>query len=436
MRVLKYIIKTIIVILFLAFGITAGFSDSENSEAVNPEFNNSFSRNLSNAISDVDDINHIDTFVNDFISKHCINGMGIAISKNGKLVYAKGYGYANKEKGEMVQPGHMFRIASSSKLITAIAVMKLIEDGKLHQNDYVFGKNGILNHFDVSDVCDSNYYNIKVDHLLKHTGGWEKMNGDPMFMPLYIAYKMNVEAPPDIETIAKYVFSKPLDYKPGKVYSYSNFGYALLGKIIETVSGIPYEDYVKIKILHPLDIYDMGVGKSFYHEKMENEVKYYEEQNQYRTPVFSGTGQYVPAAYGGNYIENLAATGGWIASAPELLKLVAAIDGDGNVPDILNKESIKYMTNPKTCTDGPVGWYNSDGYGMWWRPGAFAGASSLILKQRNNISWAIVSNTTFYNNVYLHNQMSQLMFKVIGQIYTWPEHDLFDYQYPEIVAYR
>jgi D-alanyl-D-alanine carboxypeptidase len=92
----------------------------------------------------MDSIPQVDTVVARFMKKYDVPGMSIAIAKDGKLVYAKGYGYANKATGEKVTPSHLFRIASVSKPITAVAVLQLVETGRLSLDAKVFGDGGIL----------------------------------------------------------------------------------------------------------------------------------------------------------------------------------------------------------------------------------------------------------------------------------------------------
>ncbi len=86
-----------------------------------------------------------DSVMESFIRRWQVSGASVALVKHGKLVYAKGYGLADKENNEPVQPTHLFRIASISKLVTAVGIMKLVESNQLSLNDTVFGENGILN---------------------------------------------------------------------------------------------------------------------------------------------------------------------------------------------------------------------------------------------------------------------------------------------------
>jgi CubicO group peptidase (beta-lactamase class C family) len=220
----------------------------------------------------------IDSFVNDFLIRNKIKGASLAIAKDGRLVYAKGFGLANIDDSCVVEPWNLFRIASVSKLITAVTIMKLIEEEKLSLGDKVFGKNGILNDSCYLSYTDTRVEDITIHQLLNHTGGWNSKMGDPVFNSLYVARKQHITPPAEITDIIEYALSQPLSHQPGEAYHYSNLGYCILGQVIEKITGMPYESYVQFAILHPLGIYDMHIGYSYESDLFVNEVRYYENQ--------------------------------------------------------------------------------------------------------------------------------------------------------------
>lgn len=395
-----------------------------------------FSLLLDNQYSDFEGTENIDKEVAAFIRRWKIEGASLAVTKDEQLVYAKGFGIANKETGEEVKPGHLFRIASVSKLITAVAIIKLVEDGQLDLDDQVFGEEGILHDTIFRNYADPRVADIRVRHLLNHTAGWSRYAGDPIFNPLYIARKMNVPAPATFEQILQYTLQRQLNYNPGTRYSYSNMGYAILGKIIEYKSGMPYQDYVVMNLLKPLGIHDMHIGKSYYHEKYPNEVRYHSNAGATTTSAMDGSGEKVPVYYGGNNMELLGPAGGWVASAPELIKFMTAIDGFEGQPDILAPESIAIMSNPKTAGKGLFGWRGSDKYGTWWRTGYLTGSSALIVRQADGINWVIMTNTSTYKQSRIHRYVSAMMFKSINKVSEWPHIDLFSMEedYPGPIA--
>ena len=384
-----------------------------------------FSLLLDNQYSDFEGTKEIDQEISAFIKRWKIEGASVAVTKGERLVYAKGFGIANQETGEEVKPGHLFRIASVSKLITAVAIMKLFEDGQLYLDETVFGENGILNDSSFQKFADSRVEEITVRHLLNHTAGWSRYAGDPIFNPLYIARKMNVPAPAKFDHILQYTLLRQLNYDPGSRYSYSNMGYAILGKIIERKSGMPYQDYVVMNLLKPLGIHDMHIGKSYYHEKYPNEVRYHSHAGVTTTSSMNGSGELVPIYYGGNNMELLGPAGGWVASAPELAKFMTAIDGFDGQPDILAPETIATMSDPNVAGKGLFGWRGSDRYGTWWRTGYLSGSSALMVRQTDGINWIVMTNTSTYKQSRIHRYVSRMMFGNINKVQQWPPIDLF-----------
>ncbi len=411
-------------ILFFFGEIALSFSDKGYPSILNNE-EVPFSLLLDNHYSDFEETAVIDEQLNAFLKKWKIYGASLAITKDERLVYAKGFGTANMETGEEVKPGHLFRIASVSKLITAVAVMKLYEEGKIQLDERVFGVNGILNDPQFGDFPDPRIEDITVRHLLNHTAGWSRYSGDPMFSSLYIARKMKVESHLTFDDILEYSLTRRLNYKPGSRYSYSNLGYAILGKIIERKSGMPYQDYVVMNLLKPLDIHDMHIGKSFYHEKYPNEVRYHSSAGKMISYSIDGSGEKVPIYYGGNDIELLGPAGGWVASAPELIKFLTAIDGFPGQPDILLPETIQLMSDPQLAGKGLFGWRGTDRYGTWWRTGYLTGSSALMVRQKDGISWVVMINTSTYKHSDIHRYVSSLMFGAVNRVNHWPAIDLF-----------
>lgn len=426
----KFIIF-IILFALLYFGeiaMTFSFKQETNRNIPTSEFS-PLSHRLSNEISDYENTKEIDLIFNDFLAGMQIKGASVAISKNGKLLYAKGFGYADEEESIKSEPKSLFRIASVSKLVTAVAIMKLYEEGRLNLEDKIFGEKGILNDSVFLNYQDKRLEDITVRQLLGHKGGWNGRKSDPIFNSLYIARKMRIEPPATLNNIITYQMKENLAFTPGTTYSYSNFGYTVLGKIIEKITGIDYEGYIQFAILHPLGIYDMHIGNSFYNDKMLNEVKYYELGKATDCYSYDGSGELVPIPYGGNNIQLLGAAGGWIASAPELLKLIVSIDGFDSKPDILSERTIEMMTQTEKHRGNILGWRGTDGYGTWWRTGTLSGTSALVMRHRNDISWVVLFNTTTKDKSKIHNEISRTMFKALKSVKDWPEIDLFANNY-------
>ncbi len=429
-----FIIAGLVLVFF--FGeIALTFSDRGNSFIV--EDNEvAFSLKLENHYSDCNSTAVIDKYVESFLDRWQINGASVAITKDEELVYAKGFGFADIQKEEPVKPGHLFRVASVSKLITAAAVMKLYEDNLLDLDNKVFGPEGILDTAFYASYRDKRYEEITVKHLLNHSAGWSGRSGDPLFNSLYIARRLKVEPPLQTDHIIEYTLSRKLSFQPGTRYSYSNVGYAVLGKVIEVISGMPYEDYVILNILKPAGIHDMHIGKSFYHERYPNEVTYYTTGKPLKTSSFNGSGEIVPLYYGGNDIELLGPAGGWVASAPELVKLLTVLDGFDRQQDVLSNKSLMKMVNPDFAGYGLFGWRGTDLHGTWWRTGYLHGSTAMMVRQQNGLNWVILLNTTTYRQSGIQRYISSTMFTAIRKVELWPYLNLFlvDQEYPNSLA--
>ena len=288
-----------------------------------------------NTDSELPETERLDRTIEQFMNKWEIKGASFALMKDNRLIYCKGYGFADVEAQIPMDVKHIFRVASISKLITAVGIMKLVEEGKMNLHDKVFGEQGILNDSCFLDIKDPRSKKITVEQLLRHQGGYSIAYGDPMFCPLDIARKMNVEPPVDLNTMIRFVLSRRLGYTPGESTRYSNIGYGILSKVIEKVTGKGYEEYIRKHILKPAGCSDMFLGHNLDTDHFPNEVKYYEVSNAELVPACDGSGKMVYRSNGGNNIEELYGAGGWVASPAELLRFLAAIDGNPEVKDIL-----------------------------------------------------------------------------------------------------
>jgi CubicO group peptidase (beta-lactamase class C family) len=421
----KYLLIIAFSTLFFFGEIAISFSDKSSDNALSGRDDLSFALKIANSDSDFETTRPVDVLFESLVEKYKLAGASVAVARHGKIVYAKGFGYANLETREDVQPGHLFRIASVSKLITAVAIMKLAEENRLKLDEKVFGPDGILNDEQYLSYSDKRFENITVHHLLNHTAGWSRRSGDPMFNSLYIARKLKVPAPARLDDIIQFELTKKLSYEPGKVYSYSNFGYALLGKIIERRSGQKYEEYVVSNLMKPLGLNDMHIGRSTYYNKFPNEVKYHEPAGSSMVHAFDGSGRMVPASYGGNHIELLAAAGGWVASAPEMVRFLSAIDGMPGLQDILSDSSLKSMSNPKVAGKGLYGWRGTDRSGTVWRTGSLSGTTAFVMSMDNGMNWVVLINSSSYQRNRIHNTLYKTIFAASKRVTEWPEQDLF-----------
>jgi CubicO group peptidase (beta-lactamase class C family) len=362
-----------------------------------------------------------------FKDQNLLKGLVVAIVKKEKLIFAKGYGYADVDINTQASPEQLFRIASVSKLITAIAVMKLVESGKITLESKVFGKYGILNSSKYLQIKDNRLENITVRNLLNHSGGWTQRYGDIAFLPRIVSEQTGDPMPLKIDSYVKFVVSKRLHFEPGSSSAYSNLGYMLLGEVIATVSKTTYEKYVKENVLKPAHIYDMQLGGSFESEKLPDEVRYYQPEDAQPVEAYDGSGRMVPKVYGSTNMALLGSAGGWIASPVDLMKLLVVVDGDDQTKDILSKRSISEMTHVDEKGLDPLGWRSTNENGEWWRTGTLPGSSALVKREPGGISWVMITNTSNYKGPHLAIEMDRVMSVTLKKISRWPDYDLFDF---------
>jgi hypothetical protein len=146
-------------------------------------------------------------------------------------------------------------------------------------------------------------------------------------------------------------------------------------------------------------------------------------------PSVYGTGEMVPVRYGGNDVETLGAAGYWLATAPDLMKLVLAVDGFDYNDDILTARSISFMTDSHNSYS-PVGWKTTYENGTWIRTGSFAGTAAMIKRQPDGLTWIVMLNTSAWNGPAIHSYINRMMTDMVSRVSDWPEYNLFDNTLP------
>ncbi len=374
------------------------------------------------------------------MQKYAIPGGAVAVVRDGTLIYARGVGYADVENETPVQPDALFRIASVSKPITGVAIMKLVEEGKLALDDPVAP---FIAHLIPAQgaTVDPRWEQVTVRQLLNHTGGWDRdrPNGgfDPMFRPAIAAAAVNAPAPASAETVIRYMKGMPLDFNPGEKHAYSNFGYAILGRVIERVSRMPYEEYVRTRVLQPLGADRTRLGRTRMSDALADEVKYYlpgEPGLGMTAPlvpsVFPGEGT-VPVNYGGFHVEAMDSHGGWVSSTIDLLRFMTGVDGRADRPDILSAGHVTEMTSngAAVCADGACyyagGWLvrPAQGDANWWHGGSLPGTTSLLVRSYHNFAWVALFNAR--TATAFDGELDAALWAALAIVTSFPTHDLF-----------
>ncbi len=377
-----------------------------------------------------------------FMRARQIPGGTLAVSRNGKLVLARGYGWADREARERVKAASLLRIASVSKPITAVAVLRLMEQsqGRLNLDTPAVALLGYEPHLEPGREPDPRLGRISMRHLLQHTAGWDAQESfDPMFRPISIARALGVEPPAGPEAITRYMLGRPLDYEPGSKHVYSNFGYCVLGRIVEAVSGKTYEQFVRDEVLTLLGIRDMRLGRTLAEHRAEGEVRYYESGTgeNVMTPE---AGDEVPRPYGAFHLEAMDAHGGWIASAVDLVRFACAFDDRERCP-LLRPATIDAMFarpegeagyegdgTPKAAYYG-LGWMvrpTADERANHWHAGRLSGTTSLLVRRHDGLNWAVLFNQSSDPSGLSYGDIDPALHRAANAVKRWPEDDLFD----------
>lgn len=384
------IIVFVLIHTLYAFGPVWG----ETKDNIAEEFSRvSWSDTLSNNMSDIPALRSMDSEIERFINKWEIKGISLAVTRHDSLLYAKGYGWADLNAGIPMDASSIMRMASVSKLVTAVGIMRLCEEGKLSLGTKVFGEEGILNDTAYTNsMRDLRMRDITVDHLLQHKGGFTLGAGDPMFNTKDIMAVKHLSTPPTNEELTKIVLGRRLGFTPGAGRRYSNFGYMLLSLVIEKVSGKSYWDFVREEVLEPAGAYQFRPATNYYADRHNREVRYYPPDNEL-VEEYNGSGNMVERVYGGSNVKGLLGAGGWVAPASDIARLVAAIDGEPGVKNILSQWGINTLTAYDEKDNICRGWVEVRRDGRWTRTGTLSSTHALVERFPDGDCWVLLTNS-------------------------------------------
>lgn len=351
-----------------------------------------------------------DDLLRAFTMQHGVAGAALAVGRAGVIEYARSIGWADIDQQIPVEPHSLFRIASLSKPVTAIAIMRQVECGALSLEGLVW------EFLKLDTPHDVRWKQVTVRHLLQHTGGWDRSASfDPMFRSVEFAAEAGMSPPADPSAIIRAMLRRPLDFDPGTRYAYSNFGYCLLGRVLESLpssQGKSYEQLVREQVLTPVGALSPRIGRTL--TTQVDEVRYYMPATGERVredSVFA-PGTPVDPPYGAWALEAMDSHGGWISSAPDMVRFAMGCDlpseaVSSNVasrrPSLLNAASIASLwAEPVSYPlQDPNVWYacgwnvRRDGSGEGrntWHLGALDGTSTLLVRRWDGMTWCVLFN--------------------------------------------
>jgi CubicO group peptidase (beta-lactamase class C family) len=372
---------------------------------------------------EIPELAELDRLMAALMTKWKLPGGQLAVAKDGTIVLSRGYGHADPDRGTLVQPDSLFRTGSVAKTLTAVAVLTLVDRGKLRLDDKAFT---ILSDLKpaAGATVDPRLHDITVRNLLQHAAGWDNAQS---FSPLELPWSRMAAAtigekdPPECATVIRYMMGVPLDFAPGTRTAYSNFGYCVLGRIIEArAEGKPsYDEYVKRHVLQPAGITRMQLAGTRESERAPGEVRYIAQPGRPRVPsVFFGEG-YVPFAYGGIYLRGTDASGGWIASAEDLVRFAMA------VPALLRPETFRQMLETPVPNSREMGlcWtvaQRKNGVDFW-HTGAIADSNAnWLVRTHDGVTLAFAFNSLPADPAAFFRDALPAFLDALAAVRVWP----------------
>lgn len=332
------------------------------------------------------EINDIQRSFSNFMSSKGAKGGGLIIS-NGKNAFEAAYGVRDG-KGSPFLITTPSRIASASKPITAAAVLLLIQEGKLGFNDTVIA---ILNKDRKQPIIpkQKSIEAITVGQLLTHTGGFS--SDAFIFNQVNLGKTYGKKLPMSPTSLVEIgLTTQTINGNPGSRFQYSNFGYLILGRIIEKVSGKSYEEYVRTTILAPAGIgkEEAFIASSRVTSLRENETRYWDLMNRMGISLYSeDMGSRVPFQYGAYAPESMDAFGGWALSTLALVKFQLAL------PRLLKAEMQDLITFNSGAYHNGLGFSMSPRFFSFHHGGSLEGCNAAIMSQGNGVVIAMTCNT-------------------------------------------
>ena len=362
----------------------------------------------------------IDAAVCRFLVEHNVVGATVAVGVRGRLIYSRGFGYANIGERQPMQPNTEMRIASISKVITATAVLRLIQAKRLSLDAKVLPFLDAVG-FRIPDGIDERWRRVCVGHLLQHRGGWDRdVSGDPMFKAGLMTRVEKLRQPATCRDVIQYQLSKPLDFAPGDRRAYSNFGYLLLGPVVESVCQANYETSVRDLLLRPAGMMATRIGKTRIEDRGEREALYYMQNTTTHRPCWSFSSRstrrlipQVPAPYGRWDVQLLAAAAGWVSTAPDLVRLSSMIQ--------LPKQGMPLNFAANMASGQSI---VSDFEAC--QLGALAGTSSLLLRRSGDVVCCVLFNTDeSIHGGAVADLFLPVICEALDRVEDWPVTDLF-----------
>lgn len=359
-------------------------------------------------------LGQFDEVMRRLMDRHTIPGGSLSLAKDGRLVYARGFGWARFEPRVPARPATLFGLASVSKAITAVAILKLVDDGRLDLDNRAFA---ILNDFLPPDPnrIDPRLRQITIRMLLNHSAGFTHQPN-----PAEVSRALGLSVPKLRENhLVRFFADRPPDYDPGTEQHYSNFGFTVLGSVVSRIAREPYGQAVHRLVFRPMGIRRprLGHGEPY----GPDTARRYNEQGRELPPVNIPGG---PA-------------GGWIASSIDLVRFLSALSGARGRRFLSPEITDAMLARPDPPLQPRA---NGSWFGLGWdvvrqsprgplyaKNGGMPGVRTFIGHAPDGVDWAVLFNGG-RNAEGAPDEDSDAFRQIqqaIRQTTAWPELDLF-----------
>ena len=358
----------------------------------------------------------VDEYFTNFLKTFNAAGASVAIAYQGNLVYERAFGYSDVAKKKTLQPNETFRIASLSKTITSAAILRLVQQRKFALDDKIVP---LLERksLRLPTGSDPRWQDITVRHLLQHSGGWQQdLSGDPLFQVVEITAAFGLKKSASFRHLIRHQMKRPLDFDPGSRVAYNNFGFLLLGRIVEAVTDQDYPDAVAELVLQPAKMQHTLQGRTPLRLKQPSEPIYHMQTTTFLAPYWTSLDDFsrgdstfaedVPDPYGRWKLELMDSTGGWLSTASDLVNFATALDADP-APLLLPLTIQDLISQPATGPEQSSSLWTGLGWTVWspFREeptnlkhvrislnGALAGSSTVLSHSSADWTFAVLFN--------------------------------------------
>ena len=286
--------------------------------------------------------------------------------RNGNVLHTAALGMENPFEGKPATVDTRFRIASVSKMFTAVAIMQLVNDGSIELDEPFAGQLGLHGPFN-----DPRVGTITVRQLLSHTSGFSASRGT------YFGHGVDTW-----QQAATAALGQTLKFDPGTAFQYSNTNFCLLGRLLEEVTGQPFETAIRERVLKPIGI------------------------TAHLAPTFdTAAGDALHASTPGrNYMEALGPAGAWVATPLDIAKLASALRAESTAPHLLDRSTVDSMRVPVPfpVEDPPPvsGWSYGLGLilyadGSWGHTGTIESTHAVVVNRPDGLTVAALVSGKF-----------------------------------------